>query len=50
MGVPDHDRVRDYVVAQLTALGLRSQVQSTTGIGTSGRIVRAFGSLATSCM
>ncbi|MGH7618480.1 MAG: M28 family peptidase [Gemmatimonadaceae bacterium] len=34
MGMPDHDRVRDYVLAQLTALGLRPQVQTTTGVGT----------------
>ena len=34
MGMPDHDRVRDYVVGQLTALGLRPQVQTTTGVGT----------------
>ena len=25
--MPDHDRVRDYIVGQLTALGLRPQVQ-----------------------
>lgn len=34
MGTPDHDRVRDYIFAQLTALGLRPQVQVATGIGT----------------
>src|ERR1051325_10882704 len=34
MGMPDHDRVRDYVVGQLTALGLHAQIQQTTGIGT----------------
>ncbi|HEY4217200.1 MAG TPA: M20/M25/M40 family metallo-hydrolase [Gemmatimonadaceae bacterium] len=34
MGTPDHDRVRNYIVAQLAALGLRSQVQVTTAIGT----------------
>ncbi len=31
IGMADHDRVRDYVVAQLTALGLHPQVQPTTG-------------------
>lgn len=34
IGMPDHDRVRDYVVAQLTALGVRAQVQTTTAVGT----------------
>src|SRR4051812_9889035 len=34
MGMPDHDRVRDYVAAQLGALGLHAQVQQTTGIRT----------------
>ena len=34
MGMPDHDRVRDYILAQLTALGLRPQMQTTTGVGT----------------
>jgi len=34
MGTADHDRVRDYVVAQLTSLGLRPQIQATTAIGT----------------
>jgi hypothetical protein len=34
MGTADHDRVRDYIVAQLTALGLRPQIQSATAIGT----------------
>src|SRR5262249_54150214 len=34
MGMVDHDRVRDYIIAQLTAVGLRPQVQTTTGIGT----------------
>jgi Peptidase family M28 len=34
MGMPDHDRVRDYVLSQLIAFGLRPQVQITTGIGT----------------
>jgi hypothetical protein len=34
MGMPDHDRVRDYLLAQITAIGLRPQVQTTTGIGT----------------
>lgn len=34
MGSADHDRVRDYIVAQVTALGLRPQIQTTTAIGT----------------
>jgi hypothetical protein len=34
MGTADHDRVRDYILAQLTALGLRPQVQVATAIGT----------------
>lgn len=34
MGSTDHDRVRDYVVSQLVALGLEPQVQQTTAIGT----------------
>src|SRR5262245_31477730 len=34
IGMPDHDRVRDYIVGQLTALGLRPQIQTTTGIST----------------
>ena len=34
MGTPDHDRVRDYIVAQLSALGLRPQIQQATAIGT----------------
>jgi hypothetical protein len=34
MGTADHDRVRDYIVAQVTSLGLRPQIQSATAIGT----------------
>jgi len=34
MGTADHDRVRDYIVAQLTSLGVRPQIQSATAIGT----------------
>ena len=34
MGTADHDRVRDYIVTRLTALGLSAQVQRTTAIGT----------------
>jgi hypothetical protein len=34
MGMPDHDRVRDYIVRRLEALGVRAQVQTTTGVGT----------------
>ena len=34
MGTADHDRVRDYIVAQLTDLGLQPQIQRATAIGT----------------
>lgn len=34
MGSADHDRVRDYIVGQLSALGLPSQIQAATAIGT----------------
>ena len=34
MGSADHDRVRDYIVGQLSALGLSPQIQQTTAIGT----------------
>jgi hypothetical protein len=34
IGTADHDRVRDYIVGQLSALGLRPQIQQTTAIGT----------------
>ena len=34
MGTADHDRVRDYILGQLSALGLSPQVQQTTAIGT----------------
>lgn len=34
MGSADHDRVRDYIVGQLSALGLAPQIQETTAIGT----------------
>jgi hypothetical protein len=34
MGTADHDRVRDYIIAQLGALGLSPAVQATTAIGT----------------
>ncbi len=34
MGSADHDRVRDYVVAELTRLGLAPQVQRATAVGT----------------
>ncbi len=38
MGMPAHDRVRDYIVGQLTAYGLHPQIQQTTGIGTRYRV------------
>ena len=34
MGTADHDRVRDYIVGQLSALGLHPQVQQAIAIGT----------------
>ena len=34
MATADHDRVRDYIVGQLTALGLQPQIQQATAIGT----------------
>ncbi|HET9636003.1 MAG TPA: M28 family peptidase, partial [Gemmatimonadaceae bacterium] len=34
MGTADHDRVRDYILGQLSALGLTPQIQQTTAIGT----------------
>ena len=34
IGGADHDRVRDYIVGQLSALGLPPQIQQTTAIGT----------------
>src|SRR5512133_3696025 len=34
MGTADHDRVRDYIAAQLTQLGVKPQYQQTTAIGT----------------
>jgi hypothetical protein len=34
MGTADHDRVRDYIVGQLSALGLDPRVQQATAIGT----------------
>ena len=34
MGMPDHDRVRDYIVGQLVTLGLKPQLQTTTAVGT----------------
>jgi MFS family permease len=49
VGMPDHDRVRDYIVAQLTAMGLHPQVQATTGIGTryqeAGRVQNILASI-----
>jgi hypothetical protein len=34
MGMPDHDRVRDYIVAHLTSLGVQPEIQRATAIGT----------------
>src|SRR2546427_13210295 len=33
MGTADHDRVRDYIVDQLSRLGLSSQIQQATAVG-----------------
>jgi hypothetical protein len=34
MGTADHDRVRDYIVGQLSTIGLRAEIQQATAIGT----------------
>ncbi|HEY6088402.1 MAG TPA: M28 family peptidase [Gemmatimonadaceae bacterium] len=34
MGSVDHDRVRDYIVGQLSTLGLRVEIQKATAVGT----------------
>ncbi len=34
MGMADHDRVRDYIMGRLVALGLKPQLQTTTAVGT----------------
>jgi len=34
MGTAEHDRVRDYIVAQLRLLGLEPRIQTTTAVGT----------------
>ena len=34
MGTADHDRVRDYIVGQLSAIGLHAEIQQATAIGT----------------
>ena len=34
MGMADHDRVRDYIMGRLTAIGIKPQLQVTTGVGT----------------
>jgi hypothetical protein len=34
IGSAEHDRVRDYLVAQLSNLGLEPQIQNATGVGT----------------
>src|SRR5207247_8873809 len=34
VGSAEHDRVRDYLFAQLSILGLEPQIQSATGVGT----------------
>lgn len=49
MGMPDHDRVRDYILRQLNALGVRASVETTTAVGTryqaSGRVQNIVGVL-----
>ncbi len=34
IGSAEHDRVRDYLIAQLSNLGLEPQIQNATGVGT----------------
>ena len=34
MGSEDHDRVRDYIMGQLSTLGIKPQLQVTTAVGT----------------
>jgi len=34
VGAAEHDRVRDYLIAQLRSLGLQPEVQAATGVGT----------------
>ncbi len=49
MGTADHDRVRDYILGQLAALGVRGEVQATAAVGTrfqqSGRVQNVLGYL-----
>jgi hypothetical protein len=49
LGTEEHDRVRDYILAQLASLGVESEVQTTTGIGTryqeAGRVQNILGYL-----
>jgi hypothetical protein len=49
MGTDEHDRVRDYIVAQLTSLGIKSELQTTTAVGTryqeAGRVENILGYL-----
>lgn len=49
MGMPDHDRVRDYILAQLQAMGVQPQLQTTTAVGTlyqaAGRVQNIIGVL-----
>lgn len=34
IGMADHDRVRDYIMGRLVALGIKPQLQTTTAVGT----------------
>jgi acetylornithine deacetylase/succinyl-diaminopimelate desuccinylase-like protein len=34
MGTADHDRVRDYIIGQLSTIGLHAEIQQATAIGT----------------
>jgi hypothetical protein len=49
MGTTDHDRVRDYIVAQLGAMGVHSQIQLATAVGTryqeAGRVQNILASI-----
>ena len=49
MGTADHDRVRDYILGQLAALGMKTEVQTATAVGTryqeAGRVQNVIGYL-----
>src|SRR5215207_8097405 len=41
IGVPAHDEVRDYLLRELSALGVSPEVQTTTSVSQRGGTVRA---------